>query len=144
MTMVLLYALGCGADGVLDNPNVQGGDDSGFDSVDTTPPVIEFTPLEDNQLSGEDVVLNATITDDGAGVFIATLYYRNETDSSKDWQKIGFLRQGDTDEYVATIQADAQHSSGMWYYLEAVDGSGNSAVDPEQGADQPYHFGYTD
>ena len=144
MTMVLWLALGCGTDGVLDNPDVQGGDDSGLEAGDTVPPVIEFVPVEDNQLSGDDVEMVATITDDGAGVFIATLYFRNETDSSKDWKQIGFLRQGESDDWVAKIAADEQHSSGMWYYLEAVDRSGNTSVDPSQGGDQPYHFGYTD
>lgn len=144
MTMVLLYALACGADGVIDEPN-QIGEDSGFvDSVDDVPPMIEFVPLEDNQLSGADVVLEATITDDGTGVFLASLFYRNETDSSKDWSSIGFVPQGEPGAYAATIQADEQHSSGMWYYLLALDGSQNETLSPTQGADQPYHFGYTD
>jgi len=143
MTMVLWLAIGCGSDGLIKEPNVNGGNDTSFNEGDTSPPEIIFEALYGNQPGGEPVVMDATITDEGNGVFIATLYYRNETDSSKDWKSIGFVPGAAEGEYTATIPADAQHSSGMWYYLFASDGA-NETTSPEQGPDSPYHFGYTD
>ncbi|GDX78613.1 hypothetical protein LBMAG42_04240 [Deltaproteobacteria bacterium] len=143
MTITLILSMACTGSGVGQTPDAL-GEDSGFTEGDEVPPVIVFEPLTDNQPSGEDVVITASITDEGSGVFLASLYYRNETDSSKDWQSIGFAHQGDGDEWQATIREDEQHSSGMWYYLLALDGSQNEASLPTQGAEQPFHFGYSD
>lgn len=143
--MVLAALLiGCDSTDFATDPGVQ-GEDSGFDDgVDTTPPSIEFEPIVENQPSGQDVVITATITDEGTGVFIATLKFRNETASSKDWQDIGFIPDAERTVWTATIAAEEQRSGGMWYYLLAVDGSQNETTDPERGADDPYHFGYSD
>ncbi len=143
--MTLFFVLaGCTGQAVGTDPNVQ-GDDSGFeDGEDQLPPTIEFEPLTDNQPSGEDVAIVATIVDDQSGVFIASLYFRNETASSKDWKSVGFVPDGGGGVYTATISADEQRSGGMWYYLLARDGAQNESVSPAQGSDQPYHFGYSD
>lgn len=143
MTIALILSIACTGSGVGQTPDAL-VEDSGFAEGDDVPPVIVFEPLTDNQPSGEDVVLTATISDADSRVFLASLYFRNETDSSKDWQSIGFVHQGDGDEWQATIREDEQHSSGMWYYILALDESQNEASLPTQGDEQPFHFGYSD
>ena len=144
MPFTLIVLWGC-AEEVVAQARPTGGTESAFqDAVDDAEPTIVFDPLTENQPSGEDVVLTANISDEGTGVFLATLYFRNETDSSKDWNSIGFLRPAEGDDWVATIAGKEQHSSGMWYYMIALDGSQNEASLPEQGGDEPFHFGYSD
>jgi len=144
--MFLMVMLACSEGPPASSDGLGDGTDSGFNSGDTVAPSITFEPVDDAQPSGEDVVLEATIVDNegGSGVFVGTLYYRNETDASSDWKPIGFVRQGETDDFKATIKASEQHSSGMWYYILAVDVAQNEAVLPEGAPASPYHFRYTD
>lgn len=144
MPYTLIAMWGC-AEGLPVQSAPTGGTDSAFqDVVDDVGPLIVFEPLTENQPSGEDVLIVANISDEGTGVFLATLYFRNETDSSKDWNSIGFLGPADGDEWVATIAGDEQHSSGMWYYMIALDGSQNEVSLPDDGGEAPFHFGYSD
>ncbi len=141
LTLLLACQEGIGGDNVSGDGTTDTDEfDEGSDEV---APTIVFEPFTDNQPSGTDVVVEAYITDEETGVFMATLYFRNETDSSKDWSSVGFTAQGD-DLWQATIKADEQHSSGMWYYLLAVDMAQNAATSPDQGEEEPYHFGYSD
>lgn len=143
MFVVLFVACGnsgVGADGLSDKAPTDTALD---DSNDEVPPLITFEVDEQNRPSGQDVELEANIMDEGSGVFTATLYFRNETDGSKDWKSIGFVSLG-SDLWMATISADEQHSSGMWYYIRAVDFAQNEAFFPEDGEVDPLHFGYAD
>ncbi|MBM4391472.1 MAG: hypothetical protein FJ090_10165 [Deltaproteobacteria bacterium] len=145
MRSVLILLLAC-QEGIGGNKLSGDGASDGeeFDEgSDQVAPTIVFDPFTDNQPSGTDVVVEAYITDDETGVFMATLYFRNETDSSKDWSSVGFTVQGD-ELWTATIKADEQRSGGMWYYLLAVDMAQNSATSPDRGDEEPYHFGYSD
>lgn len=144
--MVVMVMLACSEAPPSSSDGLGDGTDTGFNSGDEVAPTITFEPLEDAQPSGEDVVLEATIADNegGSGLFVGTLYYRNETDASTDWETIGFVRQGETDDFKATIKAAEQHSSGMWYYLLAVDVAQNEAVLPDTAPTTPYHFRYSD
>ncbi len=141
----LLFALGCTGNALVPGQDVLGGD-SASDETDVTAPEIVFEPFSENVPGGTDVQFSAAITDEegGTGVFLAKLYFRSETASSKDWKSIGFIRPTSGDEWTATISGDEQRSAGMWYYLLAIDGSQNEAVDPAQGEDAPYHFSYAD
>lgn len=142
MLMTACGNQGVGGDQLSDKGS--SGDDTGLDGGDdSAPPIITFAGPDTNQPSGEDVVLDASISDEGSGVFTATLYYRNETDGSGDWKNIGFVSVG-SDLWEATIQADEQHSGGMWYYLRAVDHAQNESYFPDDGPADPLHFGYTD
>lgn len=144
--MVLVVMLACSEAPPSSSDGLGDGTDSGFNSGDDVAPTITFEPVEDAQPSGEDVVLEATIADNegGSGIFVGTLYYRNETDASTDWETIGFVRQGESDDFKATIKAAEQHSGGMWYYLLAVDVAQNEAVMPATAPTTPYHFRYSD
>jgi hypothetical protein len=146
MVWMLVLAAACDTNGPVNSDGLGDGSDTGLNGADDEAPTISFEPPADAQASGEDVVLHATIVDNegGSGLFIATLYYRNETDASSEWKSIGFVRQGDTDEFAATIKAAEQHSGGMWYYLLAVDLAQNEATLPEAGASAPFHFRYSD
>jgi hypothetical protein len=146
MIGMLLFAVACDGPGPGSSKGLGDGTDSGLNTGDDVPPSITFEPVSASQPSGEDVVLQATIADNdgGSGVFLGTLYYRNETDASTEWKTIGFVRQGEGDEFKATIKAAEQHSSGMWYYLLAVDVAQNEAVLPSGGPEAPYHFRYAD
>ena len=141
----VLFLAGCGTGGVgADQPGDNlSSDTADFVGDDTTPPSISFVEPERGLPSGEDVVLDAGIGDDESGVFTATLYFRNETDGSKDWKSTAFVNVG-SDLWQATIQADEQHSAGMWYYLRAVDRSQNETFFPEDWSSKPLHFEYTD
>ncbi len=142
---IMLFVVGCTGNALIPGGDVQVGD-SGFDETDVTAPEIVFEPFSENVPGGSDVDVSAEITDNegGTGVFLATLYFRSETASSKDWKSIGFTRPSSGSEWTATISGDEQRSAGMWYYLLAIDGSQNEAVDPPQGADAPYHYSYAD
>ncbi len=144
--MVLVLMVACSEAPPSSSDGLGDGTDTGFNSGDEVAPIITFEPVEDAQPTGEDVVLEATIADNegGSGLFVGTLYYRNETDASTDWETIGFVRQGETDDFKATIKAAEQHSSGMWYYLLAVDVAQNEAVMPATAPTTPYHFRYSD
>ncbi|MSQ00527.1 MAG: hypothetical protein EXR71_01380 [Myxococcales bacterium] len=141
----MLFFVGCTGNTLVPGVDVHGGD-TAFDQTDATAPEIVFVPFSESVPGGTDVEVTAVITDDegGTGVLLARLYFRSETASSKDWKRIGFLGPGSGDEWTATISGDEQRSAGMWYYLLAIDGSLNEAVDPPHGAEQPYHFKYAD
>jgi hypothetical protein len=145
MVPSLAFLFACASNVGGDNLSKDGSSvDTGVDpGDDLEAPAIDFVPLDSNQPSGFDVVLSATIIDEGTGVFTATLYFWNETDSPSDKSKIAFLDQGN-DLWQATIGADEQHSSGMWYYVSAIDRAQNESFSPEDGGDSPYHFGYSD
>ncbi len=144
--MFLVMMLACGEPPPSGSEGLGDGTDSGFGGGDETPPSIAFEPPEEPQPSGDDVVLEATLVDNdgGSGLFVGTLYYRNETDASTAWKPIGFVRQGESDVFHATIKAAEQRSGGMWYYLLAIDVAQNEAVAPESAPESSYHFRYTD
>lgn len=139
-----LFSVACTDGGVGDQLTDKSGiDTAGTAGDDVTAPVIDFVPPETNLPSGQDVVLDASISDVGTGVLTAELFFRNETDGSKDWKSVGFLPIG-SDLWQATIQADEQRSGGMWYYIRAVDHALNEGYFPEDGDVEPLHFGFTD
>ncbi len=146
MRWILLLGTACTEAPPANSAGLGDGSDSGLAGGDDVPPTITFEPLSEAQTSDTDVVLEATIADNegGSGVFLGTLYYRNETDASTEWKSIGFVRQGESDDFKATIKAGEQHSGGMWYYLLAVDVAQNESILPSTAPTTPYHFRYTD
>jgi hypothetical protein len=109
--------------------------------VDTTPPAIEHQPVEDAQLYGQPVPLQATVTDEESGVFVVQVFYRQETSSM--WEDVVLLdNDGDT-VFEGQIPGSDVLTAGMHYYLSAMDGSENTGFDPLEGEDDPYHFRIT-
>lgn len=84
---------------------------------DGTPPVIDHTPVLAMQTAGTAVTIEATITDDGAGVGGAILWYRAMGAAS--FQSVSMTSAGDT--FTAMIPAAAVQPPGVEYYLEAAD-----------------------
>jgi hypothetical protein len=80
----------------------------------------------------------ATVTDDGDGVFMVTLYYKNENAGEADWRTKTMVAQGDL--YTGTIPGEDHHSGGVHYYIEASDKAQNVASEPDEGADDPHHI----
>lgn len=137
MVAPLLALLACGpglSSRVVDN--------SDTDVPDTTGPVITHTPITNAVMFGEDVNIEATITDDESRILLVTLWYKQETQGSNDFSQRAMV--GDADGvYRAVIPASAQGSSGMDYTIEAVNASNLRSFAPSEGKSDPYHFRLT-
>lgn len=107
---------------------------------DETAPMIVDELAPDTVTFGTDVTISATVTDDDAGVLAVYLYYKNVTEGSDDWRSTVMSAGAEAGEYSGTIPGPSQRSSGMHYYIEAVDRAQNVAWAPEDGAEDPYQF----
>lgn len=135
--LLVLVGLGCGADtaGAVNNGDGQGGP---LANDDTVPPVIVHNPINDAQVCGLDVAVTATVTDAGGAPAVIEVVYSRE--DSVAWTARSFLPGGSADAWAATIPGDDVQSGGMWYYLRAIDDSGNESQMPEDGESDAYHF----
>jgi len=117
--------------------------DGGFEEeADEDPPVIVHEAVSGTQAFGVDVPVEATVTDEGAGVLFVYLYYKNEIDGSEDWRDV--LMSGVDGVYTGTIRGSHMQGGGVDYYIEATDYAQNIAAAPDDGADDPYHFRIAD
>lgn len=116
--------------------------DDGVQEGDVDAPLIEHAPDEGPYTFGSDVSVQATIIDEESGVLFATLYYWVEGGSAVDKMDTAMLANGDV--YTGTIDGEDQEGAGMWYYIEAVDKSGNTAVWPDLGSEDPQHIRLTE
>jgi len=114
----------------------------GEEGLDTTPPVIEHAPIEDVVYFGDDVTITATVTEEESRLLLVTLWFKNETGGSSDWQQRAML-EGDEGAYSAVIPGSVHQSAGMNYYIEAVNTADLTATDPDEGADDPHRFRIT-
>ena len=89
---------------------------------DTTPPEIAHTPVT-VALSGEEITISATVTDDRA-VASVTLYYRQIGEVG--YKSLAMSPVGAT--YSATIPASDVVEPGLEYYIVALDTSSNEAT----------------
>jgi len=89
---------------------------------DTTPPEIAHTPVT-VALSGEEITISATVTDDRA-VASVTLYYRKIGEVG--YKSLAMSPVGAT--YSATIPASDVVEPGLEYYIVALDTSSNEAT----------------
>jgi hypothetical protein len=116
--------------------------DGDTDAPDTTAPVITHTPISGAVLFGQDVNIEATITDDESRILLVTLWFKQETQGSEDFSQRAMV--GDADGvYRAVIPSGAQGSSGMDYTIEAVNASNLRSFAPSEGKSDPYHFRLT-
>lgn len=107
------------------------------EDADTDCPVIEHTPVETTQVYGEPVPIQATVTDEGCGVFFVKVYYRQET--STTWVEVGLTR-GEGDTFTGEIPGVDVRTGGMYYYLYAVDSCENACYLPTSGENDAWHF----
>ncbi|MCB9779154.1 MAG: hypothetical protein H6742_11375 [Alphaproteobacteria bacterium] len=139
--LLTLSLLACGDK----DSNKINNDDGGVDSGDTGVPVdeecaeIDHDPIENAQLIGVPIDIQATVTD-ASGVFLVELYYKQETTTT--WKHLTMVDQGGGN-YVTQIPAADVGSGGMDYYLRAVDAAQNDCTLPTDGEDDAWHFRVT-
>lgn len=92
--------------------------------ADVTPPKIEHEPAAESVTGTEPVTLTATVKDD-SGVKEVTLFSRSGGEG--DFKPTPMKDVGDG-RYEATIQADGLAQPNLEYYIQAVDGAGNTVL----------------
>jgi hypothetical protein len=128
----MVVALACGGD-------TRGEVGPGGPEADLVGPIIEHDPIDEPQGYLQDIFLEASVTDDPSGVFIVEVAYQQETAASGAWTtKVmnevgGGLFQG-------RIQGDNVASSGMRYFIRAIDAEDNMSCLPEDCEDDPWYF----
>lgn len=132
--LTLMFLMGCSNAG----PGVVYTEGDPETDEDTTPPTLTHTPIETSQPIGEDVLITCTAADDDSGVFIVSVWYKQET--STNWEDAQLRQVDNAGNFEGYIPGDDVNSAGMDYYLEAIDGQNNSGFLPEDGEDDPYHF----
>lgn len=134
--LALGLTLGCTSDGTgiikSNSPDdLEGGDD-------TEGPAITHTPVDGSQPYGEDVFISCSATDAESGVFIVSVYYKQET--SNEWEDAQLRLVDAAGTYEGYIPGDDVGSGGMDYYLSAIDGADNESFMPDDGEEDAYHF----
>lgn len=119
--------------------------DQNCDGVDTsddsTCPVITTTPISVAQPLGEDLLIEAHVTDYESGVSTVHVWFRQET--SMTWIDQELLSIDPFGNYEGEIPGEEVGSAGMYYYISALDGSENECYLPLEGPDDPYYFRVT-
>ncbi|NMB76862.1 MAG: PKD domain-containing protein [Myxococcales bacterium] len=108
---------------------------------DTEGPSITHTPVANGQPAGQDVSIQAAVTDP-SGVASVTCRYRLQ--GATAWTDLSLASVGQ-DLYAAAIPGAAVALPGVEYYLEATDASANQNTRtlPAQGASAPFVFSVT-
>ncbi len=133
----LAFGAACGNTTV--GTNNGGGDD---DAGDQSPPTIAVTQVEDGQPSYVDVVVMATVADEGE-ITEATLFYHNLTADHDSFQAVA-MEGGGEGSYTATIPGDDVTSSRVYYYVQACDDGepSNCASAPEDARQSDDYFAF--
>ena len=90
---------------------------------DQTPPVIHHTPVA-RATRGEDLKVEAVVTDDKSGVAAVQVCYRNVF--ALEYKCLAMAGTG-KDEYTVAVPSSAV-TDGFAYYVEATDNAGNGPV----------------
>lgn len=134
-TLLFGFAIGCSGGGTQVVTTTGNGP---ADDGDTVAPEIEHEPIDAAQYWGEDVFVEATVTDDNSGVFMVRVVYKQET--STFWYEAGLTAQNSEGFYSGVIPGEDVGSAGMHYYIYAVDYEDNTAYMPDDGEEDAYHF----
>ncbi len=106
---------------------------------DTTPPVIEHTPIGSSQVINTPVEIAAVVTDEGgAGLDVVRIYHRTNVETEHTESEMSADGDG---RWVGTIPAASVTNSKVFYYIWALDKAGNEAEFP--GAGNELDFGVT-
>ena len=99
-----------------------------INSIDTTPPTVTHTNVSSASNSSTISVI-ATVTDNVA-VQSVTLYYKNSalSNESGSWSSATMTASGST--YSSEIPLSSINTSGVMYYISAMDTSSNSKASP--------------
>jgi hypothetical protein len=104
---------------------------------DTEGPVIDHVHDPSPRTFGEDIFLDAVITDDSE-IDDVRIVFQRETDGQA-WTTLRMAPRTETF-YDGAIPGDEVTSGGLRYYLEAVDEFDNSTCLPEACAEEAWHF----
>jgi len=94
-------------------------------SADLVAPQVKHKPISNTPTAGLSQKFSAIVTDN-VGVKSVTLFYR--TIGSKQYQQKAMKKVGDTDEYLAILDADEMKAPGIEYYIQASDLAGNNLL----------------
>lgn len=94
--------------------------------TDTESPVITHTPVEAAN-AGSPIAISVVIED--SSTVTAAVYYGSD---GVEFSNITAMTAGDNSEYAAEIPG--QPEGNLFYYIEAVDSSGNAAREPADGS----------
>lgn len=113
------------------------------DPEDLEAPIVRTTPVNEPQVYGGDIIIDA-IVKDASDVFTVELVYRGETEATWYRKVMGIVGGDETNGYhvQATIRGSDVRSGGLYYYVEAIDASSNSNVgcSPATCDEDPYHI----
>jgi hypothetical protein len=101
--------------------------------ADAAAPEIAHTPVEGPLPLGEDVPVEADVTDD-CGVFRVSMWY--SVDGDGGWDSKAMVPEGDL--FGGSIPGEGQVGPEISYYIEATDKNGNVATAPAEGLEAPY------
>jgi len=132
--LMVAILVGCGD--TVHTENTRTLDTSG--QIDETGPVITHDPIAESQLYAEGVVIHALVEDELSPVLAVEVHYKRET--STVWQVASLVGQDEEGNHSGEIPASDVSSSGMHYYLYAIDTEGNDSFEPSDGASDPFHF----
>jgi hypothetical protein len=97
---------------------------SSGEPVDRTPPVITHTPVA-KAIRGDEIRFEAKVRDDRALAKVELFYMLG----ADPWNSMEMLPAG-VDLFSATIPGASTNGTGMLYYVQAKDATGNKACDP--------------
>lgn len=140
MRIISIFLLVTACD-LYDDPGVVYGKLDTSADIDTTPPVIEHTPIETAQQYGTAVPISALVTDEESEIFVVQVYFKQET--STFWENVALTPAGDGN-YNGNIPAASVGSAGMNYYLSAIDSEENTSYLPHDGEAGAWHFRVSD
>jgi hypothetical protein len=134
LAAALLLAVACGEN----TPGVIQGKTDTEEERDTTPPVIEHDPITGYVIAGQPLLITCTVTDAASTILSVEIYFKQET--SKEWTQRSLAR-GDGDAWEFEIPSNfvGNGSSGLDYYLYALDASTNYAYFPDGGRNEAIH-----
>ncbi len=106
--------------------------------ADADGPEIQHTPITEAQVFGQDVLLEATVSDE-SDVFTVEVYYQQET--SIEWDRSTLTEVGGG-LWQGRIKGSDVGSGGMRYYLKGVDYSdqANEGCLPEDCGEEAWRF----
>ena len=128
--------VGCGAEGT--KAITSGSTDTSVE-VDEDAPIIEHEPIDSAQPIDQAVSIVATVTDELSGIdTVAVVYKRSD---AADWTTSSLT---ETDAEAGTwsgeIPGSEVNGSNIFYFLAAIDTSGNEGFYPRDGEANPVGF----
>ena len=130
----MLVATGCGRDGA--KAITSGSFDTSV-AVDEDAPIIEHVPIDSAQPIAQDVAIQALVLDELSAIdTVAVVYKRSD---AAEWSN-ALLEEGDDEMWAGAIPGADVNGSNIFYYLTAIDGSGNEGFFPVDGEANPIGF----